>query len=296
MVNSMTSFAAQTSRFGQYEWTWDMRGVNARGLDIRPRVPDWISGLEQEVKSLISSKLTRGSIQLSLKLSRVTGTMDQAINHEVLNRWIAEIKAAESAAKDHMLTLSGVSALDLLTLKGVQEVQQVDDDPEALKAAILADLAKLLAAFLDMRAVEGRELQIVLTNQMDQIEALTVAAAKEALNRKASVAINLKENMARVLDNVEGVDEGRLAQELAILAVKADVTEEIDRLHAHVAAARALLASEGPVGRKLDFLSQEFNREANTLCSKSQAVALTRIGLDLKAVIDQMREQVQNVE
>lgn len=296
MVNSMTSFAAQNGAFGQYEWAWDMRGVNSRGLDVRPRVPDWITGLEQEVKARISSRMSRGSIQLSLKLSRLSGTAESSINHEVLNRWIADIQATEMAAKDHMLTLTGVTALDLLTQKGVQEVLQIEEDPATLKAAILASLEPLLRDFLKMRAEEGQALHNVLTGQMDQIEALTNAASVEATNRKDSVAKTLKDNIARVLDNADGVDEDRIAQELAILAVKADVTEEIDRLHAHVGAARALLDSDGPVGRKLDFLSQEFNREANTLCSKAQAVALTRIGLDLKAVIDQMREQVQNVE
>ena len=296
MVNSMTSFAAQTDGLGLYEWTWDMRGVNARGLDIRPRVPDWISGLEQDVKSRTSARFSRGSIQISLKLSRSAGQSELTINQAALERAIHAVRAVEDAAKDHMLTLNGVSALDLLTQKGVQEVTQEVDNPDELKAAILTSFDLLLDGFAHMRAIEGAALFNILSAQMDQIETLTTAAAVEAKNRTQAAAVTLKENMKRILDNAEGADPDRIAQELALMAVKADVTEEIARLHAHVTAARDLLASDGPIGRKLDFLSQEFNREANTLCSKAQAVALTRIGLDLKAVIDQMREQVQNVE
>ena len=160
----------------------------------------------------------------------------------------------------------------------------------------MADLPGLLADFQAMRASEGAALQGVIAGQLDQIAGLVAQAATEAAARRDAQATALREAMARVLANAEGVDEARLAQELALLAVRNDVTEEIDRLTAHVAAARALLADGGQVGRKFDFLVQEFMREANTLCSKAQSLALTRIGLDLKTLIDQMREQVQNVE
>ncbi|MEH6835311.1 MULTISPECIES: YicC/YloC family endoribonuclease [Falsihalocynthiibacter] len=292
----MTSFSAQTGGVGLYEWTWDMRGVNARGLDVRPRVPDWINGLEQEVKAKTSSRFSRGSIQISLKLNRIASPSELTINQEVLERVILAVQAVEAVAAAQKLTLSGVSALDLLTQKGVQEVTQEADNPEELKAVILTDFDTVLESFAQMRAVEGEALLKVLSEQMDRIEALTIAAATEAEKRKDVVATTLTENLRHILNNVDGAEPDRVAQELAMLAVKADVTEEIDRLHAHVGAARDLLASDQPIGRKLDFLSQEFNREANTLCAKAQAVSLTRIGLDLKAVIDQMREQVQNVE
>jgi uncharacterized protein (TIGR00255 family) len=165
-----------------------------------------------------------------------------------------------------------------------------------LRDALVEQLPELLTSFLAMRATEGAALSEVLTGQFNQIETLTTAANAAASERKDHVANTLRENLARVLDNTEGADPDRVAQELAILAVKSDITEEIDRLASHVSAARELLATDGPIGRKLDFLSQEFNREANTICSKSQFADLTSIGLDLKAVIDQMREQVQNVE
>jgi uncharacterized protein (TIGR00255 family) len=160
----------------------------------------------------------------------------------------------------------------------------------------MADLPPLLEAFSTARAAEGAALAAVLGAQIDLIAALTADAAIEAALRREAMGQTLRDSLDRVLANTAGLDETRLAQELALIAVKADVTEELDRLTAHIAAARALLADPGPVGRRFDFLTQEFNREANTLCSKAQSIALTRIGLDLKTVMDQMREQVQNVE
>ena len=185
---------------------------------------------------------------------------------------------------------------DVLAVRGVLEANQQDDDTAPLRALILTDLPGLIADFNAMRAAEGAALQTVIAAQLDRIAALTAQAKAEADTRREASASLLRDALARVLSNAEGVDETRLAQELAMLAVKNDVTEELDRLTAHIAAARDLLAEPGPVGRKFDFLMQEFMREANTLCSKAQALALTRIGLDLKTVIDQMREQVQNVE
>ncbi|HDR29098.1 endoribonuclease YicC domain-containing protein, partial [Rhodovulum sp.] len=163
-------------------------------------------------------------------------------------------------------------------------------------AALLADLDRLIDDFTAMRAAEGAALEALLRDQLAQIADLVKDAARAAEARREHMAESLRANLARVLDNSEGADPDRVAQELAMIAVKSDVREELDRLSAHVEAARALLDADGPIGRKLDFLMQEFNREANTLCSKSQSTPLTRIGLDLKHVIDQMREQVQNVE
>jgi len=188
------------------------------------------------------------------------------------------------------------TAADVLAVRGVLDTSAVEIDTAPLRAAILADLPPLLADFAAMRAAEGAALQAVIVGQLDEVARLTAAAAIEAAARREASSMALREAMARVLANADGVDEARLAQELALIAVKNDVTEELDRLTAHIAAARALLTDAGPVGRKFDFLMQEFMREANTLCSKAQALALTRIGLDLKTVIDQMREQVQNVE
>ena len=194
------------------------------------------------------------------------------------------------------MTLAPAHAADVLAVRGVLDTSAVEIDTAPLRAAILADLPPLLADFAAMRAAEGAALHAVIAGQLDTLARLTAEAATEASARRAAASTTLREALARVLANAEGVDEVRLAQELALIAVKNDVTEELDRLTAHIAAARALLADTAPVGRKFDFLMQEFMREANTLCSKAQSLALTRIGLDLKTVIDQMREQVQNVE
>jgi uncharacterized protein (TIGR00255 family) len=189
-----------------------------------------------------------------------------------------------------------MTAADLAGMRGVLEAGAGDDDTAPLLSALTAQLPELLASFNDMRAREGAALADVLADQVARIEALTAEATALVDARAEAQSETLRTALARVMENTDGADEDRVAQELALIAVKTDVREELDRLVAHVAAARDLLQGDAPRGRKLDFLMQEFNREANTLCSKAQFAELTRIGLDLKAVIDQMREQVQNVE
>jgi uncharacterized protein (TIGR00255 family) len=194
------------------------------------------------------------------------------------------------------MELAPASAADVLAQRGVLAAGEPETDSAPLLAALKDDFESLLEAFGAARSAEGASLGAILAGQVDRIAALAQEARSLAEARRDQAATALREALARLLENAEGIDEARVAQELALLAVKQDVTEELDRLDAHVVAARTLLAEEGPVGRKLDFLMQEFNREANTLCSKAQSAALTRLGLDLKVTIDQMREQVQNVE
>src|SRR6056297_2056245 len=261
VLNSMTAFASAKGALGAQSWTWELRSVNGKGLDLRLRLPDWIEGLEPALRARLSS------------MARV-----------------------EARAQDTGVTLAPSTPADLVAMRGVLDTASADHDTAALRDAILADFETPLADFLAMRAAEGGALATILSDQLDQIAALTDRAAQAAETRRADMAGHLRTQLARVMDNVDGADAGRIAQELALIAVKSDVTEEIDRLRAYVAAARVLLADSAPIGRKLDFLSQEFNREANTLCSKAQNTGLTAIGLDLKAVIDHMREQVQNVE
>ncbi|MEX5728941.1 uncharacterized protein Ga0609869_002294 [Rhodovulum iodosum] len=295
MVNSMTAFAARTGQSGAQSWAWEIRSVNARGLDLRLRLPEGLPGLEEAVRKALAGKVARGNVTLGLRLTRGEGAAGFALDTPALNAALAALKRVEVAALEHNLTLPPPSAAEVLSLKGVVEAGAAPD-AEALLPALTADLAPLIDAFLQMRAAEGAALDAVLGDQLARIAELVEAAQVEAEARGPEMAAALKANLARVLDNSDGADPDRVAQELALIAVKSDVREELDRLAAHVEAARALLSDDGPVGRKLDFLMQEFNREANTLCSKAQATALTRIGLDLKTVIDQMREQVQNVE
>ena len=295
---SMTGFAARRGTGAGYAWVWDLRGVNGKGLDLRLRVPDWIDGLEAAVRAELQKAIPRGNVSLTLKVTQ-DETRDEAafrLNQPVLSAALKALERVEAAAMDAGLTLRQPTAGDVLALRGVidQGTQETDTGP--LRAVILADLPGLLVDFAAMRRSEGQALALVLTAQLDRIAQLTVDAQAETATRTATQADTLRDALARVLAASDGIDETRLAQELALLAVKTDVTEELDRLSAHVDAARALVADPAPVGRKLDFLMQEFMREANTLCSKAQSLALTRIGLDLKTVIDQMREQVQNVE
>jgi uncharacterized protein (TIGR00255 family) len=295
---SMTGFAARRGAGLGYAWVWDMRSVNGKGLDLRLRLPDWIDGLELAVRADLQKALTRGNVSLTLKLAQDEGREVGAfrLNDSTLAAALAALARVEDAAMAQGLTLRQATAADVLTLRGVLDQSAQETDTTPLRAALLADLPGLLADFSTMRATEGAALAAVLTAQLDRIATLTAEAQAETATRATTQADSLRDAVARVLAATDVVDETRLATELALLAVKTDVTEELDRLAAHVAAARAHLADPAPVGRKLDFLMQEFMREANTLCSKAQSLALTRIGLDLKTVIDQMREQVQNVE
>ncbi|MGR3839074.1 MAG: YicC family protein, partial [Cognatishimia sp.] len=223
-------------------------------------------------------------------------TSGHALNAAHLSDVLAALEEIEDQAMAKGLSLAPSKSSDIIGLRGVFEASSHDKDTKALAAEILNQLPNVVVDFRSMREAEGATLSNILENQVVEIEALTAQAAETAEQRKDQMQETLRKNLARVLDNSDGADEARVAQELAVIVVKSDVTEEIDRLIAHVKAARDLLAKGSPIGRKLDFLMQEFNREANTLCSKAQNVDLTRIGLDLKTVIDQMREQVQNVE
>ena len=298
MTISMTGFAAAKGQGAGYAWAWDIRSVNGKGLDVRVRVPDWIEGLEPALRADIGRAMLRGNVSLSLKVGRDQGEAGEVlrVNPLVLQAVLRALSEVEAAAMSTGVTLAQATAADVLVMRGVLDAAAIEADTTALRAALMEDFPKLISDFNAMRAAEGAALNRVIAGQLGTIAALTADAATEALARRDSSAVSLRDALARVLANAEGVDATRLAQELAMLAVKTDVTEELDRLAAHVGAARSLLDEAGQVGRKFDFLMQEFMREANTLCSKAASLALTRIGLDLKTVIDQLREQVQNVE
>lgn len=296
MIRSMTGFASAKGTLAPFSWSWELRSVNAKGLDLRLRTPDWLDGLEVALRGTLSKSLNRGSVTLSLRLSRDDEAGSLALNQGTLSSVLTALAEVEQQALDQGVTLAPSRASDLLALRGMLETSAGDDDTAALVAQLKTEFDPLLQSFLNMRGDEGTRLASILEAQLETVENLTAQAAILADARKDEMATTLKANLARVLENSEGADADRIAQELALIAVKSDVTEEIDRLHAHVGAARDLLTKGGTVGRKLDFLMQEFNREANTLCSKAQNSDLTKLGLELKTVIDQMREQVQNVE
>ena len=296
-IHSMTGFAAAQGTTGAHSWSCELRSVNAKGLDLRLRIPEWLEGFEPYVRGELGKALARGNVSMTLRINRNEDAgADLTINEAMLATVLSSMAKIEAAAKVAGVDLAPSTSAEILSQRGVLEQGNTADDPAPIVAALKGAFAAILSDFVNMRASEGATLKAVLLDQLDEIDTLQSRAADLAEARKPQMAETLRTNLARVLDNADKVDEARVAQELALLAVKADVTEEIDRLKAHVSAARDLLAKGGAVGRKLDFLMQEFNREANTLCSKAQNSDLTAIGLDLKSVIDQMREQVQNIE
>ncbi len=295
-LHSMTAFAASGGESGVYRWNCELRSVNGKGLDIRVRAPDWVDGLEVALRAQVAAEVARGNVTLNVRVTREDTAGTVQVNAGQLSAVLEALTEIEAQAMDLGLSLAPSKATDIAVMRGVLEQSSADQEISPLKTALESDVAALLKDFVQMRAGEGAALAKVLHSQLDQVAVLTADAARIAEARKDEVAAGLRRNLARVVENADGLDDGRIAQELALLAVKSDITEEIDRLGAHVSAARDLINEAGPVGRKLDFLTQEFNREVNTLCSKAQNTDLTRVGLALKALIDQMREQVQNVE
>ncbi|WP_109665465.1 YicC/YloC family endoribonuclease [Roseicyclus mahoneyensis] len=290
----MTGFAAREGTDGRgTTWGWELRSVNARGLDLRLRLPDGLGALEAPLRKRLSEVVSRGSVSLSLRVHRETGAVGHALDPARLTVVMTQLVQVRRAAEAQGLPIAPVNPATILSLRTLAETGETP--PMPAPETLLADAEPLIAAFSEMRAEEGAALAQLLSAQIDHIEALIIEAAQIARDRAEPQAARLRAAVASLVEATD-IDEARLLQEVAALALKTDVTEEIDRLHAHVAAARALVAQGGPVGRKFDFLTQELNREANTLCSKSQDAALTAIGLDLKLAIDQTREQVQNVE
>tara|TARA_R110002073_G_scaffold70476_1_gene173966 strand:+ start:3272 stop:4162 length:891 start_codon:yes stop_codon:yes gene_type:complete len=296
----MTGYAASGAEIatdaGVFTSQWDMRSVNGRGLDLRFRLPDWLDGLEPALRKLISARVKRGSVSVSLRLTRPDSGGAGRLNPDALDAAIRMARLVEERAEAQGLALTTSRAVDLLALRGVMDSTPDLAAPADLLDALLAQASPLIDAFDANRAAEGKAMTQVIAAQIGAVADLTRQSRRAAEARKGSQEQALKAALSRLQDAAPQIEPGRLEQELALIAVKSDITEELDRLGAHVAAARDLLAQDGPIGRKLDFLMQEFNREANTLCSKSQNPELTRIGLDLKTVIDQMREQVQNLE
>lgn len=268
--------------------------MNGKSLDIRLRMPPGFEQLEAEVRSAAAKHLRRGNCQLSLQVTRDQSGGEIQINQAALDSVLAAVKAISAKVDAQPPSLDG-----LLAIKGVVELRDTEEDDEAVAerhAAILKDLGATLVALANARGEEGGRLHDVVAQHVDTIAQLTEQARDCPARKPDAIRARLNEQIERILEQSSSFDEERLHQEAVLLAAKVDVQEELDRLFAHVSAARDLLEKDEAVGRRLDFLTQEFNREANTLCSKANDPALTRIGLEMKAVIDQMREQVQNVE
>jgi uncharacterized protein (TIGR00255 family) len=293
-IASMTGFARAAGDADGWAWSWELKSVNGRGLDLRCRVPVGFDRLEGAARAALGKAFARGSIAASLSVVPPQRGERVRINRAVLDQIVATIRELEGRVEAAPPRLDG-----LLAIRGViesgEEVLEDEATLAARDAAMLATLDQAAAALRAARADEGRAIDAVLVAHIDEIARLAREAASNAAAQPAAVKARLEAQLNELLGEGTIAPE-RLAQEAAMLAVRADVREEIDRLEAHVAQARALLAEGGAVGRKLDFLTQELNREANTLCSKAADMALTRTGLALKATIDRLREQAANVE
>ncbi len=290
----MTGFARVEGGEGETRWIWEARSVNGRGLELRCRLPGGMESLETEVRQAASERCRRGNVSITLTVSGAPST-GVRINRDILDRVIGLVGELEGKVKG-----AAPPRLDgLLAVRGVIELVEEPLDEamrERRRTRLLAELAVMLDELAAMRRREGAKLVALALGHLDEIERLRGAAASCAAARPEALKARLLKQIQALTEGLPGVSEERLAQEAAIIVARGDVREELDRLAAHQGEARSLIAAGGAVGRKLDFLCQEFNREANTLCSKSSDVELTNLGLGLKAAIDQLREQIQNIE
>lgn len=291
-IESMTGFAREAGTGAHYAWAWEIRSVNGRGLDVRVRVPPGFDAFSEAARKQLTGAFARGTLHVNLAITSEAAPARPRINQEALAVLL------DAAARVPLPASVGPASLDgLLAIRGVVEVaDEAEDALSVLEKPVLAGLERVVAALRQARLGEGRALEGVIGGHLASIARLTGEAEGHPGRSVEATRTRLAAQVAALLETGAAFEPQRLHQEAALLAVRADIREEIDRLHAHVAALRELLAQGGPIGRKLDFLAQEFGREASTLCAKAGDPALSRIGLDLRTTVDQLREQVQNVE
>ncbi|ASY68248.1 Protein YicC [Sinorhizobium fredii CCBAU 25509] len=293
-LQSMTGFARREGSSGRYRWAWELRSVNGKGLDVRLRLPQGLERFEPECRRLAPQYFSRGNLQIALSVSGGETAVEAVINRGALD---AVLKLREQLGD--LVDPTPLRFDTLLSLRGIidlREPEESETERSARDADIVKGLELSLADLMAMRKDEGTALEKVLLAQVERIEELTATVENDPSRSPSAIAARLAQQVALIMDNASSIDRERLHAEVALLATKADLREEVDRLRSHIAAARELLTKGGPVGRKLDFLAQEFNRESNTICSKSNAAAVSAAGIELKVVIDQFREQVQNLE
>lgn len=294
-LSSMTGFARRHGVSASYAWAWELKSVNAKGLDLKLRLPPGWDAVETAVRTVAAGKLSRGSVFANLSVSREGAAPAVRVNEPVLAAVLATLKTLEGKVSGAPPTLDGI-----LALKGVIEVteaEETEDERRAAEAAVVAGFEAALGGLTDMRHHEGEALGRILDTRLTEIASLAARAEAAPGRKPEAIRTKLADQIAALM-GVSGqrFDPDRLHQEAILIATKADIREELDRLAAHVAQSRKVLSGGGAVGRRLDFLAQEFNRESNTLCAKANDVELTNIGLELKAVVEQFREQVQNLE
>jgi len=293
-LSSMTGFSRSHGTSGLYTFEWELKSVNAKGLDLRVRLPQGWDDLEGTVRKRVGEAVSRGTVYANLNVKRAGSAAVARINEDVLASVLDAARGLASRAGALPPTVDG-----LLAVKGVIDIVEPESGETEIataKAAAIAAFETALSGLVEMRDREGVSLGEILTQRVNDIERLAARAEAAPGRKPEAIKTRLAEQIATLLDASDRFDPDRLSQEALLIATKADIREELDRIGSHVAQARELLSKGGPVGRRLDFLSQEFNREVNTTCSKSNDVELTNIGLEMKNIVEQFREQVQNLE
>ena len=298
MINSMTGYASGSVQADSLSIDFELKSVNSKSLDIKIYLPEYLSVLESELRLFILKKISRGSILFKIKVNQHKELSNHyLLNDQVLKNVIEKFENIKTICNEKNIPLDPVKASDFFAIKGVwEENKNSSPNVDAIKSIIFDRTNELLESLQQARKKEGQGLQKILSEKLSNIMALNLSAENVLPERSDYLKKNFKTAIDKILSEHSQLDENKIEQEIAIIAIKQDITEELDRLKVHILSMQDLLNSSGIVGKKLDFLSQELNREVNTICSKSQYSALTKIGIEMKTLVDQFREQVQNVE
>ena len=294
----MTGYASDTILVGDFSLDAEIKSVNSKSFDLKIYLPEYMTFMENDIRQLVSKQIARGSIVLKIKAKHNDeASSNFTLNNEVLNTAIDEIKTIEQKCDEKNIQFSPLTVLDFFSVKGVWEENKISQtDTVELKSVILDKLPELIKKFIETRRIEGQGLQAILVEKLSSIMEFIQEIDKILPDRTRHLKKNFKTALDKIINEQNQVDENRLEQEIALLVIKQDIQEELDRLKVHIVSMQDLVNSSKVVGKKLDFLSQELNREVNTICSKSQYSDLTKLGIEMKTLVDQFREQVQNVE
>ena len=294
----MTGYASDTILVGNFSLDAEIKSVNSKSFDLKIYLPEYMTFMENDIRQLVSKQIARGSIVLKIKAKQNDeASSNFTLNNEVLNTAIDEIKTIEQKCDEKNIQFSPLTVLDFFSVKGVWEENKISQtDTVKLKSVMLDKLPELIKKFIETRRIEGQGLQAILVEKLSSIMEFIKEIDKILPDRSRHLKKNFKTALDKIINEQNQVDENRLEQEIALLVIKQDIQEELDRLKVHIVSMQDLVNSSKVVGKKLDFLSQELNREVNTICSKSQYSDLTKLGIEMKTLVDQFREQVQNVE
>ena len=294
----MTGYASDTILVGDFSLDAEIKSVNSKSFDLKIYLPEYMTFMENDIRQLVSKQIARGSIVLKIKAKQNDeASSNFTLNNEVLNTAIDEIKTIEQKCDEKNIQFSPLTVLDFFSVKGVWEENKISQtNTVELKSVMLDKLPELIKKFIETRRIEGQGLQAILVEKLSSIMEFIKEIDKILPDRSRHLKKNFKTALDKVINEQNQLDENRLEQEIALLVIKQDIQEELDRLKVHIVSMQDLVNSSNVVGKKLDFLSQELNREVNTICSKSQYSDLTKLGIEMKTLVDQFREQVQNVE